>query len=434
MPGRGVSGGAVVVSPGRGYSRVMRHNPMSPTLLASVTAAAIFSCATESAAQSPLRETLPNGALLVRHPDLPDIDAAGPDVAEAHVDLRFGSLDGDNPNLLFGDIRGIQATSDGTIYVLDHQASEVRVFDSDGRYLRTIVRQGEGPGEITSANGIILSGDSLLWIHDHGKWRIVGVDLDGEQVRRFNKPVLSYGAMWDGVFDNRGRYWRYESHSDEDRPYPPPHGWSKSTWRRYFKYHNLSDGAVDSVYLGERVSRSYHHHYRESNGRLRFLGRRFVPGETAVVNPSGGFWHANTGAYRIVRTGEGGDTLLVIEAGVPAMPVTDEDRSAYIEENVEDRPEARGAAEAVAALLPDVKPVLRRMFVDDEGRLWVQRLTPADAPAFFDMFSEDGDYLGSVRFAFTPAFTRYFWVQHGNIYTWVVDEMDVPYVVRARLG
>ncbi|MYI06778.1 MAG: 6-bladed beta-propeller [Gemmatimonadetes bacterium] len=412
----------------------MRINPESRALLSLVFAGAISSCVTESAGPPPLRETLPNGALLVRHPDLPGIDAVGPDVSEAHVDLRFGSLDGADPNLLFGDIRGIQATRDGTIYVLDYQATEVRVFDSDGQYLRTIVRQGEGPGEITAANGIILSGDSLLWVHDHGKWRIVGVNLDGEQVRQFNKPVLSYGAIWDGVFDNLGRYWREESHSDEDWPYPPPEGWSTSTWREYHKYYDLSDGAVDSVYLGEHVSRSYYHHYRDSNGRLRFLEIDFLPYETAVVNPSGGFWHANTGAYRIVRTGEDGDTLVVIEAGLTAMPVTDEDREAYIEENVEDRPEARAAAEAVAAALPDVKPVLERMFVDDEGRLWVQRLTPPEVPAFFDMFSEDGDYLGSVRFAFTPAFSEFFWVQHGNIYTWVVDELDVQYVVRARLG
>ena len=402
-----------------------------PTLL---VAAAVSSCGTQSAEPPALRETLPNGALLVRHPDLPAIDAAGPEVTEAHVDLQFGSLDADDPNLLFGDIRGIQATRDGTIYVLDYQATEVRVFDSGGRYLRTIVRRGEGPGEITAANGIVLSGDSLLWIHDHGKWRVVGVDLAGEQVRQFIKPVLSYAAMWDGAFDNQGRYWRDDSHSDGEPSYPPPPGWSSSTWRRYYKSYDLSSGAIDSVYLGEISYRSFYAHYRDPDGRLRWLTPDFQAYEAAVVNPSGGFWRANTAAYRIARTGEEGDTLVVIEAGVPALPVTDEDRAAYIEEAVEDRPGARRAAEEVAALLPDTKPILAQMSVDDEGRLWVQRVTPEGAPAFYDLFSEDGDYLGSVRFAFTPAFSEYFWVQHGNVYTWVVDEMEVPYVVRAPVG
>ncbi|MDE2677527.1 MAG: 6-bladed beta-propeller [Gemmatimonadota bacterium] len=409
----------------------MRNHPVSRALLTLILAAAVSSCVTESAGPPALRETLPNGALLVRYPGLPAIDSVGPDVTELHVDLKFGNLAGDDPNLLFGDIRGIQATADGTIYVLDFQATEVRVFDPDGRYLRTIVRRGEGPGEITAANGIVLSGDTLLWIHDHGKWRIIGVDSAGRELRRFNKPVLSYGFRWTGPFDDRGRYWSRTSHSDEELRYPPPPGLSSRTARGYYKSYDLATEAVDSVYLGERSLRSYY--YQDANGLWQLQPSRFQAFEMIVVNPSGGFWRANTAAYRIARTGEGGDTLVVIEAGLPALPVTDEDRAAYIEESAERSPEAGRAAEEVAALMPDTKPILARMFVDDVGRLWVQRVTPADAPAFYDTYSEDGDYLGSVRFAFTPAPYSEFWVQHGNIYTWVVDEMDVPYVVRAPL-
>ena len=403
---------------------------MSRALLTFIVAAAVSSCGTESAGPPALRETLPNGALLVRYPDLPASDAVGPNVTEAQVDLKFGSLEGDDPNLIFGDIRGIQVASDGTIYVLDFQAAEVRVFDSDGQYLRTIARRGEGPGEITEANGIILSGDTLLWIHDHGKWTIIGVDLAGEEVRRFNKPVMSYTYIWNGVFDNRGRYWRRTSHSDDGFTYPPPPGLSSGTDRRYHKSYDLSSGAVDSVYLGETSGRSYT--YQDSNGLWQFLPLRFEASEMIVFNPSGGYWRANSASYRIARTSEGRDTLVVIEAGLPVQPVTDEDRSEYVESILESRPGIRREAEEVAALMPDVKPILAGMFVDDEGRLWVQRVTPNDAPAFYDRFSEDGDYLGSVRLAFKPARGR-FWVQHGNIHT-VTDEMDVPYIVRAPIS
>ena len=41
----------------------------------------------------------------------------------------------------------------------DQQGAEVRVIDPDGRYLRAIVRWGEGAGEISGANGISLSGE-----------------------------------------------------------------------------------------------------------------------------------------------------------------------------------------------------------------------------------------------------------------------------------
>ena len=76
--------------------------------------------------------------------------------------------------------------------------------------------------------------------------------------------------------------------------------------------------------------------------------------------------------------------------------------------------------------------MLAELFVDDEHRLWVQRVTPEDALAFYDLFSEDGDYMGSVRLAFAAAGPLV--VRNGHIYTWIEDELDVPFVVRARLG
>ena len=399
-------------------------------LLALTLTTALSSCESDAPAGNPTRETLPNGAVLVRYPDLPATDSVGPEVTEARVDLRFGSLEGDDPNFTFGEIGGIQAASDGTLYVLDQQAAEVRVFDSGGQYLRTIVRRGEGPGEIGDANGIFLSGDTLLWVHDTRQWTIIGVDPAGEEVRRFIKPVMSVAYTWDGTFDQRSRYWNETFHMDDEPSFPPPTGLSSINGRRYYKSYDLSSGAIDSVYLGEHSGRSYA--YSTPDVRWGFLDIRFEALEMVEVNPSGGFWRANSAAYRITRIGEGGDTLVVIEAGLPVQPVTDEDRSAYIEGIVENRPELRRQAEEVAALMPDVKPILAGIFVDDEDRLWVQRVTPDDAPAFYDLFSEGGDHLGSVRLAFVAAGPLR--VRHGHIYTWIEDDLEVPYVARAPLS
>ena len=150
------------------------------------------------------------------------------------------------------------------------------------------------------------------------------------------------------------------------------------------------------------------------------------------MNPFGGFWRANSASYRIARIDEDGDTVVVVEAEMLAQPVTDEDRAAYVESFVEDPPDLQREAAVVAALLPDVKPMLAGIFVDDEGLLWVQRVTAEDGPAFYDLFSEDGDYLDSVRLAFKAVGP--IWVQHGNIYARIVDELDVQYVVRASLS
>lgn len=392
-------------------------------------AAALLSCEPASPPGEPTRETLPNGAVLTRYPSLPAIDSVGPEVTEAHVDLRFGSLDGADPNFAFGDIRGIQASSDGDIHVLDFQAAEVRVFDSGGRYLRTIVRRGEGPGEIGEANGIFLAGDTLLWIPNHSQGTIIGVDRHGEEIRRFNKPVTGYDYFWKGAFDDLGRFWKETRHLEAEPREPPPTGVISATGRRYYKSHDLSSGVIDSVYVGEFSRRFYAY---TAGTRPGVLDIPFDAFEITVVNPSGGFWGAHNASYRIARTGEGGDTLVVIEAGLAVQRVTAEDRSAYIEGMVGNRPDLRRAAAEVAALMPDVKPMIHGLSVDDRSRLWVERVTPKDAPAFYDLYSRDGDYLGSVRLAFQAAGP--IWVRHGSIHTWVVDEFDVPYVVRASVS
>lgn len=401
---------------------------MSRAPLPLILAIALTSCVAESPPGNPTRETLPNGAILVRFPDLPAIDSPGPEVTAAQVDLRFGSRDGTDPDLTFSDIRGIQADSDGNIYVLDQQAVEVRVFDPDGEYLRTIARGGRGPGEIIEANGILLSGDTLLWMHDHGQHAIIGVDPRGFEVRRFPKPVDEYRGYWTGTFDSRGRYWREVSHRDDAATYSDE-GVNTNAARNYYRSYDLAGGAVDSVFLGTSTSRSYSYVFAGGTGFMRIP---FQSGNLSAVNPSGGFWHAHGATYRITRTGEDGDTLVVIEAGLPVQRVTAADRSSYVEGTVERQPDLRRHAEAVADVMPDVKPIVTGLFVDDEGRLWVERATPDEVPAFYDRFSADGDYLGSVRLAFEPG--RRIWVRNGNIYTWVVDEMDIPYVVRAPLS
>ncbi len=73
-------------------------------------------------------DTLPNGTVVVHDGEMP----AG-EVVLAEIDLSLGEIEGD-PNFILGDVRGIEAGRDGTIYVLDYQASEVRAYDDEGRF------------------------------------------------------------------------------------------------------------------------------------------------------------------------------------------------------------------------------------------------------------------------------------------------------------
>jgi len=369
------------------------------------------------------RDTLPSGTVVVRYGPLPQGAVTG-----VPMDLRLGAEDGD-PHYIFGDVRGIESGRDGTIYVLDYQASEVRAFDREGRYLRTVAGKGEGPGEITEANGIVLARDSILWIQDHGKWKMIGVSPAGEEVGRIPMPVLAYGYIWSGTVDDAGRVWKEQHHTDDPYPWPPREGLTEGNSRAYMVSYDPAADVKDSVYLGEEPYRTVIS--RNKQGGYSYRQIPFDARPITVVDQEGTIWRTGSASYRVARLNGRGDTLLVIESDTPAPPVTDADRSWYVNIVVEQSPADRRVAEDVAALMPETKPAIASLTVDDEGRLWVGRAVAEEADPEYDVFDRDGSYRGTVALGFRPAPYTPIRVRQGRVYAIVRDSLDVPYVARS---
>jgi hypothetical protein len=379
------------------------------------------------------RDTLANGALRIHYARLPEDR-----VATVAPGLRLGGVDGD-PNLVFGDVRGVDAGADGRIYVLDYQASEIRAFDRSGAFLHTVASRGQGPGELGEANGMILVGDTMLWVQDHGQWMMIGLSLEGGEISRVPMHVLAWGFVWEGTVDNTGRIWKPDYREDEERTFAPDEGLNEITVGRFLKSLDPVTNAIDSVYLGDDMGRAFVTRLGSSGSQR--LPVPFDPERLTKVDPDGGFWQVHSAAYRVARLNEAGDTTLLVEVDVDPVPVEGSERQSFIDQVGERGGRGRHAAEAVAALMPDTKPVIRRLIVDDEGRLWVERAVPAGADPRYDVFDRDGEFLGSVALAFTPDQTRRstslssrlnpIRIRHGHIYAVVLNEMDVPSVVRA---
>lgn len=368
-----------------------------------------------------LREILPNGATLLSYSHLPDNR-----VTILDHDLLIGVMDGD-PEYIFGDVRGIEVGGDGTIYVLDYQASEIRAFDADGRFLRIVAAPGEGPGEISKANGMILVADTVLWIQDHGKMRMIGISPIGTELITVPMPVLSYGPIWNGTVDNSGKIWKPHSRSEAPRTYPPKEGLSVGRGRSYLISYDWRTEVQDSLYLGPSSDRSFV--YR-SNGSNTHYGIPFDPSVIIRVDPDGGFWRVETEAYRIARLDARGDTVLVVDVQVEPLAVTEEDRRSYVDALVERSPNRQGAAESIVALMPEYKPVIEDLGVDDLGRLWVKRSAEEGENPRYDIFERDGAYRGSVILNFNVVPYLPIRVRQNRIYALSQDSLGVPSVMR----
>lgn len=372
------------------------------------------------------RETLPNGALMVRYASLPE--PSGPPV---EPDLRLGDSEEDM-NAVFGDVRGIEADDAGTIYVLDYQASEIRAFDPQGNYLRTVVSQGQGPGEIVEANGMILVEDTVLWIQDYNKWQMIKMSTSGRELETHPMHVHSYGYIWSGTIDDVGRIWKpwYDSRPPEELP--PPEGVQTGATTVYLVSFDPDTGANDTLRVGAATYRSFVKHMGRG---YTSSGIPFDPGAAMSIDPGGGFWRAETGTYRIVKHDALGDTALVITASADPLPVTNADKREFLDSYSSAEPARRQMAEDIVALMPDRKPILAGLDVDDVGRLWVRRAVASGEHPRYDVFGRDGEYLGSLSLGFELA--RYYpiRVRNDRIYALSTDSLGVPVVVRtAPLG
>ncbi|MDX1389617.1 MAG: 6-bladed beta-propeller, partial [Acidobacteriota bacterium] len=91
---------------------------------------------------------------------------------------RVGGLS-EEPDELFGVILDVGVDSEGSVYLLDMQLAEVKVFDREGRFVRRIGRSGEGPGEFTRPYSLCFLDDGRLCVMQPAPARLSLFTPDG---------------------------------------------------------------------------------------------------------------------------------------------------------------------------------------------------------------------------------------------------------------
>ena len=93
---------------------------------------------------------------------------------------------GEDEDYLFGLVPRVETDSAGNVYILDSQMCQVSVFDPSGEFLRTLFREGEGPGEIRSPRDMMVMGDGRVGLIQEFPGTISFVDAQGDPAGRMN--------------------------------------------------------------------------------------------------------------------------------------------------------------------------------------------------------------------------------------------------------
>ncbi len=83
---------------------------------------------------------------------------------------------GEDDDVFFGLISRVCCDEQGDIYVLDSQVCKVYVYSPEGRLLRTLFREGDGPGEVRRPRSLALLGDGTVGVIQEFPGRMVRVD------------------------------------------------------------------------------------------------------------------------------------------------------------------------------------------------------------------------------------------------------------------
>jgi len=102
---------------------------------------------------------------------------------------------GEDDDILFGVVSQLVRDGEGNVYLLDGQLSEVQVLSSGGEHLRTIGREGEGPGEFRNASDLFLGPGGTLGVLQIFPGKIVMLETDGTPAGNFPLPGSDDGGF-----------------------------------------------------------------------------------------------------------------------------------------------------------------------------------------------------------------------------------------------
>jgi hypothetical protein len=118
-------------------------------------------------------------------------------IEDLHLEEMWRIGGDDDEDVLLGIVTRALLDAKGNLYLLDQQMSEVKVVSPEGELVRTIGRQGDGPGEVSNPGDFVLMPDGTLGMVQIFPGKIVKLNQDGTPAGDFNPDT---GAATAGGF------------------------------------------------------------------------------------------------------------------------------------------------------------------------------------------------------------------------------------------
>jgi len=306
--------------------------------------------------------------------------------------VSVGTVEGAPETQLYR-VRGVARLPDGRIVVANAGSSELRIYGSDGRWIRSIGGAGDGPGEFRNIRGMqVLVPDTLL-VQDISRPRLTLFTTEGVLVesRRLASP---YGRFRPPTYRLSDGRWLDLVQSTEIEGY--------QTRRNAWVIWSEGDATTDTLLTGDGYE--YLLYFRYRGGQYIGRGGVSVPfgGQDLMALGPGRVALSDGAAYDIAVAEIDGRQWRVRRT-IERRTVSADDVARFIDDYVARYPQERQRdvrSRFDGVTPPSVMPTHAALEFDAIGDLWVESFRlrwDHESPRMWSVFAPDGRWLCDVR-------------------------------------
>jgi len=346
-------------------------------------------CSEESS--YPVRTEIIDGVKVITNPEYP---SDGQVIYQLEEELSIGEEEG-NENYMFNQPRSVKASEDGSIYVIDGKDICIKVYDRQGKYQRTIGRQGQGPGEFSSGYLYFdISSDGKIYIMDCRNSCVIVMDKDGDFIHSFRLPGRLYGEM--KTDKNNFIYFERRFTDEEAR---------KMSIHRY----NSNGDEILNYGTFKIVQPVIQRRTKTSSSSTT---SRIAATSVWTVDQEGKLYVGFGDKYQISVYNPNGSLSFKFGRDYPLIPSKNEDGKPL-------QPKYVGVFNVIT----------RHWFFDEKGNLWIETPTKEDIEEVaYDIFSPEGIYLKRTYLKY-----RILHFKDGKAYSIVTTDEGFKVVKRFRM-
>ena len=333
------------------------------------------------------------GIKVIKNPEKP---LYGEIKYELEEDLQIGKEDDDN--YVFERIYDVKVDDEGNIFVLDSKAGRIQKYDKSGKYLQTIGRKGQGPGEFEMPFDMFIQPKTgSLCVRDTVRIKIF--DKSGQ----YQKEAILRNFPSEFAGDDDGNFWVTMNKRTE-----------KESLKAFEKF-NLKGDTLLSI----------------ANFPYEIYSKR--TSETSAISVITGFEHdlhfskVDENLF-IYGYSEKYELNVVDKQGKRLFKISKDESAQSFEAGEKKGP--------VGANLPSYKPFFYSIFTDDSGRIYVLKSNitagrrKSGTPNEYDIYSKDGYFLYKT----TLPYGRAFCIKNGCLYArQVLEDTGLEVIKRFKI-